>query len=240
MLSYNQLYRTRNITDYLVSKTDKLKPIPEITPFPPGYKMFNTGGVEVEVGEFLYSLVKLIKPQNVLETGTHLGVSAAYIASGLEENKQGYLYTFEVIPELLEQARALWNDVGISHYIVEQLTPSLDCQVPEGVIFDLLFLDSEPQYRFDELLTYWDMLRSGGYIVIHDLDFTMGDHGETIDRIYDWPYGDWKEKLGPLVRDFELQYIHFDNPRGCGLFQKASSRFKTTKFMKEFYGLKNI
>ena len=49
----------------------------------PTYSMFNSGGVEVEVGEFLHSMVRVTKPMHILETGTHLGVSAAFMALAL-------------------------------------------------------------------------------------------------------------------------------------------------------------
>ena len=36
-----------------------------------GYSAFNDAGIEVETGEFLYALTRLLKPTAVLETGTH-------------------------------------------------------------------------------------------------------------------------------------------------------------------------
>ena len=56
------------------------------------YSAFNSGGVENEVGEFLYSLIRMIKPDNVLETGTHLGVGASYMGFALKDNFKGRLY----------------------------------------------------------------------------------------------------------------------------------------------------
>ena len=35
------------------------------------YQAYNSGGVEVEVGELLYSFVRVLKPKRVFETGTH-------------------------------------------------------------------------------------------------------------------------------------------------------------------------
>lgn len=75
-------------TAKILSKTNKLKVVPEITPGDHGFSMFNSGGTEVEVSEFLYSLVRMLKPNYVLETGTHLGVSACYIGQALEDNKK--------------------------------------------------------------------------------------------------------------------------------------------------------
>ncbi len=38
---------------------------------------------------FLYSLVKWLRPVAIVEVGTHLGMSAVWIARGLQENHQG-------------------------------------------------------------------------------------------------------------------------------------------------------
>ena len=63
--------------------------------------MFNSGGVEVEVAELLYSLVRSIKPNRIVETGTHLGISSLYMALAARENNKGKVITYEIIPELL-------------------------------------------------------------------------------------------------------------------------------------------
>ena len=47
--------------------------------------MFNTGGIECEVGELLYGLVRALKPKHILETGTYHGLSSTYMALGLKE-----------------------------------------------------------------------------------------------------------------------------------------------------------
>ena len=65
------------ITDYILARTNKIKTENEITNAE--FEMFNTGGVEVEVAELLYSLVSVWKPNFILETGTHLGISSAYM-----------------------------------------------------------------------------------------------------------------------------------------------------------------
>ena len=104
-----------SITDYILTKTDKIKPEPEF--HNAGFSMFNTGGVEVEVAELLYSLVKVWKPSLVVETGTHLGISALYMGLALEENNQGSLITYEIAAPFLQQAQALWQDLGVQNRV---------------------------------------------------------------------------------------------------------------------------
>jgi len=220
-----------NITDYLVSKTTLLVPQPEVTPTPPGYQMYNSGGVEIEVAEFLYSFVKMVKPTQILETGTHLGVSTAYMAQALLENKKGVINTCEVISSLQQQAIQLWNQLGLMKQIHAFLKPSLSLEVNQAVMFDMLFLDSEPQLRFDELLKFWNYVPAGGFIITHDLHPSMGHHGETYHGTYDWPYGDFRPKLGYLFKDKQVQYMHFATPRGLTVMQKTDPSWEIVKYL---------
>lgn len=209
------------LTKYILNRTKRLSVSPEITPGDHGFEMFNDAGTEVEVSEFLYGLVKLVKPNKILETGTHVGVSTVYMAQALKENEKGDLVTFEIIPQHWQNSQKMLQDVEVAQLVDFQLKPSLKYQPAEGTLYDLLFLDSEPQLRFDEFVKYWDFLRPGGYIVIHDLNDQMGHHGQTHHGEYDWPYGDFRVKLGPFIRDGRVNIISFDNPRGMTMFQKT-------------------
>jgi len=222
-----------NITDYLMSKTVHLVKHSEgeFTVGKDEWSCFNSGGVEIEVGEFLYSLTKMIKPDFILETGTHLGISTAYMAQGLEENNKGLVSTCEVIPSLRQQAMQLWSELGLSHRVQSLLKPSLEVQA--GVQFDMLFLDSEPQFRFDELLRFLPYLKPAGFILIHDLHPSMGHHGQIYHGTYDWPYGDFRPKLGQLFKTRQLQYLHFMTPRGITMMQKTDPSWEIVKYLDE-------
>jgi predicted O-methyltransferase YrrM len=221
-----------NITDYILSKTQRLKKEPEISPGDHGFEMFNDAGTEVEVSEFLYSFVRLIKPEKILETGTHLGVSTAYMAQACADNDKGGVVTFEIIPQHWSNAQQTLREVGVSQLVNFRLQASLEYTPPVGTVYDLLFLDSEPHLRFNEFVKYWDYLRPGGYIIIHDLNNSLGHHGQTYHETYDWPYGDFREKIGPYMKSHDVQTVCFDNPRGMSLFQKSLAGSNVTKYMK--------
>lgn len=221
-----------DITDYILQHTNKIVSQPEYVNVPPGFQMFNTGGVEVEVAEFLYSFARMTKPGMILETGTHLGISSLYIALALQKNQKGSLWTFEVIPELQLQAKSLWSDLGVSSFIGSHLLSSLNAQIPDSMAFDLLFLDSEPQFRFDEFLKFWPKLNPGGFIIIHDLHPSLGHHGETHHGVYDWPYGDFREKIGSLIKNHEIQTISFPTPRGLTIFQKEAPGYEAITYLR--------
>ena len=218
------------ITQTFIQKTNKLKISPEVTPGNHGFSMFNSGGVEVEVAEFLYSLTKMLKPEYVVETGTHLGISSSYIGQALLHNNRGSMITFEIIPELLADARMLWGDLGVASVIEGRLQPSLEVNINRSI--DLLFLDSEPQLRFNEFIKFWPQVKDGGFILIHDLHPSMGHHGQTYHGVYDWPYGDFREKLGPYFKERKVQTIHFSTPRGFTLFQKVDPTFEIDRYLR--------
>ena len=57
-------------------------------PEPQRWSMIDSMTAEVEVLEFIATLVTTIKPRLVVETGSFLGVSTEWIARGLERNDQ--------------------------------------------------------------------------------------------------------------------------------------------------------
>jgi predicted O-methyltransferase YrrM len=66
--------------------------------------MFDGFTAEVEVLEFLNALVRMTKPDRVIETGTWFGRSAIAIASALRYSGSGHLWTMEQNDEVAEVA----------------------------------------------------------------------------------------------------------------------------------------
>ncbi len=218
-----------NITDYLMSKTKSLKKLPEYCANPAGFSMFNTGGTEVEVGEFLYSFVKMIKPSVILETGTHFGISSMYMGQACLENKKGLVTTLEPSTTIADVAKSLWVDIEVQDYINSVIEKSLDYTGTHKI--DFLFLDSEPNIRFDEFNKYWPMVRSGGFIAIHDLHPSLSYAEIPINGMECWPYGDFRPKIGKYILDHDVQVISFPTPRGFTLFQKKSAGMAYTRHL---------
>ena len=183
------------------------------------YKMFNDGGVEVEVGEFLYSLVRMIKPTVILETGTHHGISAAYMGMALRDNAtSGLLTTLEFLPENYKIANDLFALLELKGgYVNSILVDAADYRTSTQL--DLVFLDTEPQTRFAELLKFYDNVKPGGFILIHDLhphlhQIPNEEHG------FAWPYGKLPSEIINLVKQDLLRVVHFRTPRGLTMFYK--------------------
>lgn len=220
----------RNITDYFLSRTDFLHKQPECTPGRQEYSMFTDGAVEVEVGEFLYAFVRMIKPARILETGTHHGVSGMYMAQALKENGRGELVTLEIFHENILRAKKLWGQTGVLDWAQAVEQRSLDFESKDS--FDLLFLDSEPDTRFDELVKFYPHLNPGGFILVHDLHPNLSISPVEVNGMKHWPYGDFRPKFGDLMKSYQLQTVTFRTPRGFTLFQKAASDFSHTNFLQ--------
>lgn len=227
-----------NITDYITSKTNKLVKQPEITPGSHNFEMFNDAGTEVEVSEFLYSLVRILKPDLILETGTHIGVSAAYMGQALHDNRNGMIMTFEIIPQHAKAAVELMKDLEIQSHVQCWLLDAQkypcdreDYPIKTSGGIDLLFLDSEPQLRFDEFNKFWPYVKPGGFILIHDLHPHLGYSGETHHDVFCWPFGDFTKKIGKYIKFYDVQTTCFPTPRGLIMFQKKRDNFGATNYL---------
>jgi len=223
-----------NITDRLIALDPTLERHNEgfwNEPYDPqkgGFSSFNDAGVECEVGEFLYSLIRLLKPNRVLETGTHIGVGAAYMGMALKDNNFGTLDTIEFLLELQEQAikriqkLELMNRVNIRFGDVKNFEP-INFGLGNKDIYQLIFLDTEPQTRFREMVRFSGYLARGGFLFIHDLHRHMGQNSHNPDHPEDphWPWGAIPEEMRKLVIE-QFRPFHFKTPRGLTGFYKTA------------------
>lgn len=211
-------------TQRLLQLDPELKPHNEghwaepFAPDVPSFASFNDAGIECETGEFLYGLTRLLKPDNVLETGTHWGVGACYMGLALKDNNKGRLDTIEFLPEIHRQASERVERVGLSDIVTLHLTDATLFD-PGEKRYGLILLDTEPQTRFQELVRFEPYLLEGGFLFIHDLHPHMHqipneEHG------FAWPFGRIPEAMKSLVISGRLKPMHFATPRGFTGFYK--------------------
>lgn len=199
-----------------------IEELPEVTNS--SYTAADDGGIECETGEFLYGLVRLLKPKAIFESGTYTGISSMYMAQALKDNNipNSEIVTCEIDNHHKIRAERLWQQVGVSQYIVCKLVPSLGLSpIAE---FDLLFLDSEPQIRFAEVIKMFPYLKEGGYILIHDLFGHLGQGGPINPdhpEIPNWPFGTISEEIKTWLKEDKLRVISLPAPRGLVLFYKT-------------------
>jgi len=131
--------------------------------------------IEVETGILLYGLVRRIRPQLVVETGTMKGFSAAWIACGLADNfyldtdkKPGHLvtvdtYHYDGVPEVL------WKGIRVDHFVTHLIEFSQHAVIPGNDPIDMLFLDADYGDRFPaELRNFAERLAPTCMVMIHD------------------------------------------------------------------------
>lgn len=182
------------------------------------YSAFNSGGVETEVGEFLYGLLRMIKPDYVLETGTHKGIGASFIGMALKDNFKGILETVEYIPEIHKEAVERIHTMGLDAYVKCYLMDVKDLPVQHN--YQVVLLDTEPQTRFAEFLKFYPYVDEGGYIFIHDLGREL-QQKEIPGLGWGWPFGKLPDEIRDLMRTGKIHPFYFNTPRGISGFYKS-------------------
>jgi predicted O-methyltransferase YrrM len=135
-------------------------------PEPQRWSMIDSMTAEVEVLEFIATLVTTIKPRLVVETGSFLGVSTEWIARGLERNGFGKVISCEYDKVVYEKAKARIEGSPLSRWIELRNESSLEMKV-EGTI-DLLFSDSDMPVREAEVKRFLPQMNPNGVILMHD------------------------------------------------------------------------
>lgn len=141
------------------------RPTPEC-PHPERWSMFDSMTAEVEVLEFLRTLVTTTKPNLVVETGTFLGVSTLWIAEALRLNGHGRIVTCEYDPMVFAEAREKIDASEFRDLIDLRNESSLEMKV-DGMI-DLFFSDSDMPIREEEVRRYLPQISPFGLILMHD------------------------------------------------------------------------
>ena len=151
------------------------------------WKQADDGSAEIEVLEFLYALVRMLKPENICETGSYFGLSTCALAQGLKDNRQGKIVSIEWEKQHVEKTKKNLAKLGLLSFVQMEHKSSLDYQ-PDRM-FDFLYLDTELNLRFHELARYWDNLKEGGFVLIHDLPNTLcnGNINPEHPECKNWP-----------------------------------------------------
>lgn len=109
-------------------------------------------------GQLLMRLAKYYQPQNILELGTSLGLSTAYLACG---NPAAKLITMEGAPSIAEKAGANFRELGLEN--IQQVIGNFDDTLKNALAaikkVDLAFIDGNHQLAptlqyFNEILLH--------------------------------------------------------------------------------------
>ena len=197
----------RRIVAHIARHGDQVQPeysppSPEC-PDPQRWSMYDSMTAEVEVLDFLYSLVRTIKPRLIVETGTFTGLSTLRMAEALRDNGAGKIITVEYDPKVYAAAQQRFAASGIGRYIECRNASSLQTRV-EGTI-DLLFSDSDPSIREDEVRRFLPQMPANSLVLMHD--------AATV-------YPHVRESALRLEREGLVSMVLLPTPRGLVVAQK--------------------
>ncbi len=176
-------------------------------PHPERWSMYDSMTAEVEVLEFLRTLVTTIKPNLVVETGTFLGVSTLWIAEALRMNGFGRIVSCEYDPQVFAAAKEKIDASEFRDLIDLRNESSLEMKV-DGTI-DLFFSDSDMPIREQEVRRYLPQISPFGVILMHD----ASSHLKQV-----------RDAALKLEADGLISVVLLPTPRGLVLAQKREGR----------------
>jgi len=182
------------------------RPTPEC-PHPERWSMYDSMTAEVEVLEFLRTLVTTIKPELVVETGTFMGVSTLWIAEALRWNGFGRIVSCEYDPKVFATAKQKIDASEVRNLIDLRNESSLEMTV-EGTI-DLFFSDSDMPIREQEVRRYLPQISPHGLILMHD----ASSHLKEV-----------REAALKLEREGLISVVLLPTPRGLVVAQRREGR----------------
>ena len=182
------------------------RPTPEC-PHPDRWSMLDSMTAEVEVLEFVRTLVTTIKPHLVVETGTFMGVSTLWIAEALRMNGYGRIVTCEFDPKVYETAKEKFAASPFNDLIELRNESSLEMKV-EGTI-DLFFSDSDMPIREDEIRRFLPQISHFGVILMHD----ASSHLKQV-----------RDAALKMEREGLISVVLLPTPRGLVVAQKREGR----------------
>jgi predicted O-methyltransferase YrrM len=169
--------------------------------------MYDSMTAEVEVLEFLRTLVTTIKPNLVVETGTFMGVSTLWIAQALRLNGFGRIVSCEYDAKMFDAARQKIEASEFRDLIDVRNESSLEMKV-DGTI-DLFFSDSDMPVREQEVRRFLPQISPFGVILMHD----ASSHLKQV-----------REAALKLERDGLISVVLLPTPRGLVVAQKREGR----------------
>ena len=176
-------------------------------PHPEQWSMYDSMTAEVEVLEFLATLVTTVKPNLIVETGAFLGASSIWMAQGLKRNGFGRIVSCEFDPQVYAKAQEKVAASEVAEWIDLRNVSSLEMEV-SGTI-DLFFSDSDLKIREQEVRRFLSQIGPNGLVLMH----AASSHPGMI-----------REAALRLEAEGLLSVVLLPTPRGLVVAQKRAGR----------------
>jgi predicted O-methyltransferase YrrM len=126
----------------------------------------------------LFKIIRKLKPVSCIELGTSVGISTAYLASALNINGKGIIFTLEGSPELTNIAKETFGILGIENASVitgpfqKTLNDLLEASNPVD------FVLNDGHHDLNAVIHYFNQvmpfLSDDAVIVLDDIDWSAG------------------------------------------------------------------
>ena len=149
---------------------------------------------------FLHLIIKLYKPNKILEIGTFTGLSA--LTMGLAMNKGSNLIAIDKNKETSEIAKNFFNKANLEskiNLLVKNASDGLDELFKNKENFDLVFIDADKENYIDYFEKSLRMLKKSGIIITDNVLW----YGDVVDESKN-------DKLTTKIREFN-SFIDKDN-----------------------------
>jgi len=169
----------------------------EFTPWAKaGWQSWNGQSPEIDVCAFVQSLVVMMQPKLILETGVGQGYMTRAITAVLDDHQLLISYESDDYWRAALWSLPFWTDNRFTTQLSQNLTP-LEGDIARA---DLCVFDSDFEVRFAEIQWWHDFAKPGAVALIHD----TADAPDTI-----------HQSTRELIEDLGMTGVFLNNPRGC-------------------------
>ena len=192
---------TNELEDYINNHSYKLNPIQrEIIKH--NETLGDKKKMQISLSQcfFLHLIIKLYKPNKILEIGTFTGLSA--LTMGLAMNKDSNLTAIDKNKETSEIAKNFFNKANLEskiNLLVKNASDGLDELFKNKEIYDLVFIDADKENYIDYFEKSLRMLKKSGIIITDNVLW----YGDVVDESKN-------DKLTTKIREFN-SFIDKDN-----------------------------
>jgi hypothetical protein len=168
----------------------------------PGWLSWNAMSPEVEFCDFATDLVRMMKPEVVIETGVGQGYVTRRIAKQMQTGQM--LVCYESDPVVRRGLKNLTFFTGTGARVADVASPS----AADFARAAFTILDSDFGERFEELKCWWANAPFGAVVLIHDCG---NGHGSNTGHA----------ALAALIEQIGVPGVFLKNPRGSFLGVKS-------------------
>ena len=188
-MARDQIYLNDPLYEYMLAVSDREPPLLARLREETRKLALGFWQVPKNEGQFLYVLVKALRPMNILEIGTFTGYSSLSMALALPPG--GRILCCDISKEFTDVARRYWREAGVAERIELRLGPgveSMDRLIAEGRGggFDLVFIDANKDdydAYFEKALT---LAKTGALIAVDNTLFDGRVVRQNLEGLADW------------------------------------------------------